>query len=169
MIKYKQNKPGFGALICLLTAVMAFLAGKFMAWWAFFLFFIMALISWQMGMVRWGMLQNKIREQKMALERSRQYLALDRLKGLLTYSPNPMSIFDEQGRYVDVSEATARAAGTSKEGLRGKRFSEVWPRAVADEFMKTLGELLREKNLLSRRISYPQKTAALSLKHGFFR
>ena len=168
MIKYKQNKPGFGALICLLTAVMAFLAGKFMAWWAFFLFFIMAVISWQMGMVRWRTLQNKIREQKMALERSRQYMALDRLKSFLTHTPNPVSIFDDHGRYVDVSQASARAAGTSIEGLRGKSFSEVWPRAVADEFVKSLNELRREKKLIVKEDALPAEDGSIIFKTWLF-
>jgi PAS domain S-box-containing protein len=159
MNKNIQNKPGFGILACMATAVMAFLAGKFLTWWALSLFLVMALISWQTGMIRWRILQDRIADQSMTL---------DRLKSLLAHSPNPMSIFDEQGRYLDVSEATARSAGTSREGLRGKRFSEVWPREVTDEFMKTLGELHREKRLIVKEDTVPAEDGGIIFKTWLF-
>ncbi|MDW7672257.1 MAG: PAS domain S-box protein, partial [Bacillota bacterium] len=57
---------------------------------------------------------------------------LSRLRALLEYSPVSISIFDSEGVYLDVSEATARIHETTPEKLIGKHFSEVFsPKTTA--------------------------------------
>ena len=61
--------------------------------------------------------------------------ALSRLRALLVFSPMPISIFDDTGTYLEVSEATARVMGMRPEDMTGKQYGEIYPPETARRMM----------------------------------
>ncbi|HOP31188.1 MAG TPA: PAS domain S-box protein [Spirochaetota bacterium] len=71
--------------------------------------------------------------------------ALKRFNALLDNSPNFIALFDEHGRYVEVSESMAGLYGMSTEDVRSKSFAELLHPDVAEDFIKTIASLKEKK------------------------
>jgi PAS domain S-box-containing protein len=71
--------------------------------------------------------------------------ALKRFNALLDNSPNFIALFDEHGRYVEVSESMAGLYGMSTEDVRSKSFAELLHPDVAEDFIKTIASLKDRK------------------------
>ncbi len=75
---------------------------------------------------------------------------MNTLKALLANTPDVITIFSKDGRYVEVSAAAAEVIGRSVEEIKGKTFSEVLPTEVAQEFMHTLTELRETREPMTK-------------------
>ena len=74
--------------------------------------------------------------------------ALSRMNALLEHSPNPISIFDTEGRFVSVSNAVADSFGCDAKDIAGKTFHQVMSPESADIFMKRIEEVRATKKVL---------------------
>lgn len=74
---------------------------------------------------------------------------LSKLQALLHNSPNNISIFDKDGRYIIVSRAVANLLGLPEEKIIGKTFYELLPPSIAEDFMETIALIQkRQENIV---------------------
>ncbi|KMQ51003.1 two-component hybrid sensor and regulator [Chitinispirillum alkaliphilum] len=57
------------------------------------------------------------------------------INSLLSHTPSPVSIFDQEGKFVLVSDASAEIIGKSKQEIMGKNFKDLFPPGIADNFL----------------------------------
>ena len=89
-----------------------------------------------------------ITERRQAEEALRKTVA--NINALLVNSPTLISIFDQNGRYVEVSAAMARFFRLSQEEMRGKTFTDLLPPETAQEFFNTIHELKKNQQVITK-------------------
>jgi len=70
------------------------------------------------------------------------------LMGIISRSPNIITLMDREGRYLLVNRATAELLGCSEADLVGKTFAEVLPPETATLFMERLRTVLETQSTL---------------------
>ena len=99
--------------------------------------------------------QEALREQNVRIEATvvkrtaelRQ--TTQRFQALLDHSPALVHIFDEEGRYLLVGEATAEAMGLAREEIIGKTFADLFPPETVATFMRRVERLKEDRAVLS--------------------
>ncbi len=71
----------------------------------------------------------------------------ERFRILVESSPNSVSLFDEEGRYLSINASGLKATGRSEREIIGIRFSEVWPDSSRPVVQDAVTKVLQgEKN-----------------------
>ncbi|RQD75568.1 MAG: diguanylate cyclase, partial [Candidatus Syntrophonatronum acetioxidans] len=76
---------------------------------------------------------------------------LNRLNALLENSPTLIAIFDEEGKYIEVSKSIARVIGLLPEEVKGKTFADLLPSDVAGEFNKIINKLKKGQEVITKK------------------
>ncbi|WP_161794796.1 PAS domain-containing protein [Desulfonatronum thioautotrophicum] len=71
------------------------------------------------------------------------------VQALLRNSPNLISVFDTQGRYVLVSTENAKAIGQAVDQIIGRTFSDVLPQTLANTFLQRIARIVAEERPLT--------------------
>ncbi len=91
-------------------------------------------------------LEREIVEQKRTEVTLRQ--TTRRFQALLDHSPALVHIFDEEGRYLLVGEATAKALELPREEIIGKTFADLLPPETVATFMRRVETLKEDREVL---------------------
>lgn len=75
-------------------------------------------------------------------------VALERFRFLMQNSPSPIMLFDENGRYVEVSPSAAEQFGMSVQSIVGKTFSELLDEESSANFLETIGNIKQNRQPL---------------------
>ncbi len=88
-------------------------------------------------------------EEEVAKRTAELRQTTQRFQALLDHSPALVHIFDEEGRYLLVGEATAEAMGLAREEIIGKTFAELLPPETVATFMRRVERLKEDRAVLS--------------------
>ena len=83
------------------------------------------------------------KEAELAVQRTNQ-----KLEALLNYAPVVITIFDRDGRYLDINSTGAEIIGLSREEVMGRKFSELLPETIAQKFYTRIEEIVATGNSL---------------------
>ncbi len=75
-------------------------------------------------------------------------LVHERLDNILKYSPNVISIFDEQGRYLHINPAGQQMLALPEENILGTSCRDLLPEEVADTFLERIHTVLKSESVL---------------------
>jgi len=88
-----------------------------------------------------------ITEKKRVEEELRQNVSV--VRALLENSPNLISVFDAEGRYVLVSKENARAIGQAPDHIVGQIFDEIFPPSMAKRFKQRIHRIVAGEDSFS--------------------
>ncbi len=87
-----------------------------------------------------------ITERKTTEDSLRNTLAV--VNALMKNSPNPISIFDKDGTYIEVSSSMAEIIGLPAVQIRGKKFHELLTADMASNFMNTISAVQEKQEFM---------------------
>lgn len=96
----------------------------------------------------------EITNRKLVEERLEETLSM--YHALLENSPNNLSIFDGEGRYVVVSNALTDTLDLPKEEIEGKTFQDLLPPEIARDFMETITSMQKNQEILKKIHRFPR-------------
>ncbi|MDM8527105.1 PAS domain-containing protein [Anaerolineales bacterium HSG24] len=67
------------------------------------------------------------------------------LKAYFDYFPTPISIFDQDGRYVQVNQPVAGICGLTKAEVIGKTFADLFPPDITTTFMTRIEQMITDQ------------------------
>lgn len=87
--------------------------------------------------------------EKMRQRRTEQ--TLHRLQALLTQSPSGIILFDETGKYLEISDSISEMLGRPKNEIIGKTFHDMFTEGTAEKYLQDTKQLLKQYEPIVRK------------------